>query len=130
MQPDFQPHRKALLVSLMSCVFFVTACGGGGGEAPSIDDAAPAPVAPAPAPAGTAALTWVAPTGTVAGYRVYYGTASRTYSQALGGGTYVTNTSFTLSGLPAGHTYYFAVTAVDPAGVESAYSDEASKPIP
>ena len=31
MQPDFQPHRKALLVSLMASAFLVTACGGGGG---------------------------------------------------------------------------------------------------
>ena len=114
----------------MSSAFLVTACGGGGGGQ-STDAAAPAPTsATAPAPAGTAALTWTAPAGTVAGYRVYYGIASRSYSQAFGSGTYVTTTTSTLSGLPSGNTYYFAVTAVDAAGVESDYSAEASKLIP
>jgi fibronectin type 3 domain-containing protein len=88
--------------------------------------------APTPAPAGTAALTWAAPTGTVTvtGYRVYYGVASRSYSQALGSGAYVKTPSATVSGLLSGRTYYFAVTAVNAAGVESAYSNEASKLIP
>ena len=86
---------------------------------------------PTPTPtAGTAKLTWTVPAGSVSGYRVYYGTASRTYSQAMGGGTYSSTSNITLSGLPSGHTYYFAVTAVDAAGVESAYSNEASKVIP
>jgi fibronectin type 3 domain-containing protein len=75
-------------------------------------------------------LAWSAPAGTVAGYRVYYGTASRSYTQALGGGAYVTATTWTISTLPGGHTYYFAVTAVDTSGVESAYSAEATKAIP
>jgi len=75
-------------------------------------------------------LAWTAPTGTVSGYRVYYGTASGSYTQSLGGGTYVTKTTFTLSGLASGYTYYFAVTAIDAAGGESGYSNEASKLIP
>ena len=138
MQIEFQPKRKSLLISLMSSVFLVTACGGGGeGESSSSDTATPAPAAatapapaPAPAPAGTAALTWTAPTGAVTGYRVYFGTTSRSYSQAFGSGNYVTTTSSTLSGLPSGYTYYFSVTAIDATGVESAYSNEASKLIP
>jgi fibronectin type 3 domain-containing protein len=56
--------------------------------------------------------------------------ASHNYSQALGSGTYVTTTTSTLSGLSSGHTYYFSVTAIDAAGMESAYSNEASKLIP
>jgi len=75
-------------------------------------------------------VSWTAPTGTVSGYRIYYGTSSRNYTQRLGSGTYVTNTTSTLSGLASGQTYYFAVTAIDAAGVETAYSDEGSKLIP
>jgi hypothetical protein len=61
---------------------------------------------------------------------VYYGPTSRNYNQALGSGTYVTSTTSTLKNLPSGQTYYFAVTAIDAAGQESAFSDEASKLIP
>ena len=64
------------------------------------------------------------------GYRVYYGTASRTYSQALGNGIFVSTPTLVVQNLPTGHTYFFAVTAIDAAGVESAYSNEASKLIP
>ena len=64
----------------------------------------------------------------VKGYRVYYGTSSRSYSQAAGTGLSAGNTtSFTVTGLPRGHLYYFAVTSVDGAGNESPYSNEASK---
>jgi hypothetical protein len=66
----------------------------------------------------------------VSGYRVYFGTASGLYSQAFGGGTYVPTTAITVSGLLSGHTYYFAVTAIDPSGGETDYSNEASKTIP
>ncbi len=93
---------------------------------------APAPSpAPAPAPANsTALLTWSAPTGSVAGYRVYYGTASRSYQQVKGSGLYVTNTTYTVPSLTSGKTYYFAVTAIDASGKESPYSTEAKKVMP
>jgi Fibronectin type III domain len=122
MQPDSRPPRKALVALLMCSAMFFSACGSGDAPGPALG--------PAPATAGTATLSWTAPAGSVAGYRVYYGTASRSYSQALGSGTVVTGTTFTISSLPAGYTYYFAVTAFDDAGVESAYSNEASKLIP
>src|SRR5262245_2219962 len=54
-------------------------------------------------------LVWNASPGTnVAGYNVYYGVASRTYTNKVNVGN-VTNT--TISGLVEGTTYYFAVTA-------------------
>jgi hypothetical protein len=85
--------------------------------------------------AGTLELSWSAPTTTVtgmpltnlAGYRVYYGTAS----SGCPGPTYVTVPSstpappadqtltWTLSGLATGTAYYVAVTAVDTLGEES-----------
>jgi hypothetical protein len=77
-------------------------------------------------------LSWSA-TGDsrVAGYRVYWGTAPRTYNQALGSGLGAgTSTSYTVGNLPSGRTYYFAVTAYDAAGNESTFSSEASKTMP
>ncbi|WP_298236191.1 fibronectin type III domain-containing protein [uncultured Azohydromonas sp.] len=111
-------------------------------------DTAPAPVAPAPSPApapapapspapapapaatGSALLTWNAPTGSVQGYRVYYGTSSRSYAQEKGQGLFVTNTTVSVPNLDRGTTYYFAVTAVAAGGAESTYSSEATKAIP
>jgi fibronectin type 3 domain-containing protein len=64
----------------------------------------------------------------VAGYRVYYGTVSRSYLQALGAGLSTgNNTSYVVTGLPRGYMYYFSVTAIDAAGNESAFSNEATK---
>jgi fibronectin type 3 domain-containing protein len=72
----------------------------------------------------------VAPSVPIAGYRAYHGTSSGKYMQAMGSGTYSTQPTYTFTGLPAGHTYYFAVTSIDPAGNESAFSSEVSKAIP
>jgi hypothetical protein len=61
-------------------------------------------------------------------YKIYYGTASNTYTQVVNvtnpGTTTITHTL----NLPAG-TYYFVVTDVDSSGQESDYSNEASKTI-
>ncbi len=78
---------------------------------------------------GTATLSWTAPGGAnVVGYRVYYGTASGSYRQALGAGLDTGNgTTYVVTGLPRGYMYYFAVTAVAAGGEESAFSNEASK---
>ena len=60
------------------------------------------------------------------GYRVYWGTATGTYgSSAQAGAT----TGYTIGSLQPGFTYYFAVTAYDASGAESAFSAEASKTI-
>ena len=63
----------------------------------------------------------------LAGYKVYVGTASGTYS--FPGSAFVTGqvTSYTLSNLPKGQTYFFAISAYDNAGNESALSAELSK---
>ena len=64
----------------------------------------------------------------VVGYRVYYGTAPRTYSQPVGAGLDAgLATTYVVTSLQLGYTYYFAVTAVDATGNESAFSNEASK---
>ncbi len=88
-----------------------------------------------PVHAAIATLSWTPPTtnanGTpltdLAGYRIYYGTVSRGYSQSVD----VSNvTSYIIGGFAEGQTYYFAVTAYDTYGNESAYSLETSKTFP
>jgi hypothetical protein len=82
----------------------------------------------------SAALSWTAPTQNVdgsaltnlAGYKVYWGTSSRTYSSSAsvsGAGT----TTFTTDLAPG--TWYFAVSALDSTGAESAKTNEVSKTV-
>jgi len=61
----------------------------------------------------------------LAGYIVYYGTASRNYRYDVDIGD---ETSVTISGLREGVRYFFAVTAYDDEGNESAYSSEVCFP--
>ncbi len=63
----------------------------------------------------------------LAGYKVYYGTASRTYGSPIVLGKV---TTYTVTGLTPGTTYYFAVTAYNTAGLESGYSNEVFTTIP
>lgn len=142
---------RSLSVPFLSFMVVVAlaGCGGGGGGSassatdPSSGGSASSTTNPATNPAGTgssgsataaaavgtANLSWVAPTSTsgtsVAGYKVYYGTASKTYTSTINAGT---ATSYTVSNLPPG-TYYFVVTAYDASGNESTYSNEATKTI-
>ena len=59
----------------------------------------------------------------LAGYKVYYGTASGTYGTPINVGNV---TTYTLTGLTNAQTYFIAVTAYDTSGQESGYSDEVS----
>jgi len=63
----------------------------------------------------------------LAGYKVYVGTASGTYS--FPGSPFLTGivTNYTVSNLPKGQTYFFAASAYDRAGNGSALSAEISK---
>ena len=65
----------------------------------------------------------------LAGYKVYVGTASGTYS--FPGSAFVTGkvTNYTVSNLPKGQTYFLAISAYDSAGNESPLSAEVSKSI-
>ena len=83
--------------------------------------------------AGTATLAWDAVTDpNLHGYRVYYGTFAGTYLQSPGQGVPVGNgaTTYQVTGLSTGATYYFVVTAYDMQGNESPYSNEVRKVIP
>ena len=59
----------------------------------------------------------------LAGYKVYYGTSSRSYSVVVDVGNV---TSFRIDDLTEGVRYFFAVTAYDTAGNESDFSEEVS----
>ena len=52
---------------------------------------------------------------------IHYGTASGVYSQVIDVGN---TTSYTLSNLNGGQTYYFTTTAYNHAGMQSTYSNE------
>ncbi len=58
-----------------------------------------------------------------AGYKLYYGTSSGIYTAQIDTGNV---TTFTVPDLNNNPTYYFAATAYDEAGNESAYSEEIS----
>lgn len=83
-----------------------------------------------PAIAGqSVTLAWNANTETnLAGYRLYYGTATRSYSGIVP--VSAPQTRATVTNLQAGGTYYFAVTAYTRDGLESDYSDEVSYRVP
>lgn len=63
----------------------------------------------------------------VAGYKIYYGMVSHSYTAVVVVGN--TNNE-TITGLVAGTTYYFAATEYNMAGAESPFSDEVSYTVP
>ena len=78
--------------------------------------------------AGSVILSWNPSTdANVVGYRIYYGAASRTYTNVVDAGEV---TSAAISNLVEGATYYFAATAYNILGLESDYSDETSYTVP
>lgn len=78
--------------------------------------------------AASVSLAWDPNSETnLAGYVIYYGTASGQYSNSNNVGN-VTNT--TVSGLLEGVTYYFVATAYDASGLESDPSNEVSYQVP
>ena len=85
---------------------------------------------PFSAPAATASVTlaWNSSTdSTVAGYNIYYGGASYTYTNKISVGQ---ATSVTISGLVQGTIYYFAATTHSASGTESPFSSELAYLVP
>ena len=68
-------------------------------------------------------LAWDASVSMVDGYWLYYGPASGSYTARIDVGT---ATTYTITGLASGQTYYFAVTAYNSSGKESSLSPEIS----
>jgi hypothetical protein len=74
--------------------------------------------------AGEVSLAWnPSASEDVAGYKVYVGLSSRNYGEPIVIGN---QTTYTVTGLSEGTTYYFAVTAYDLSGNESGFSNEVS----
>lgn len=63
----------------------------------------------------------------LAGYKIYYGTASGNYQTNIDVGN---TTSFTLTNLTIGTTYYAAATAYTLSGLESSFSNEVAYTVP
>jgi hypothetical protein len=93
----------------------------------------PPPPPPPPASGSSITLAWNANLGTsnpatnTIGYRLYSGLSSGNYTQSTDVGN---TTTFTLSNLTSGSTYYFVITAYDSAGLESSPSSEVSYTAP
>lgn len=80
-----------------------------------------------PSSGNTATLTWnVSTSSSVAGYKLYMGTASGVYGPPISVGNVLT---YQVINLQVGTTYYFAVTDYNSSGIESGFSNEVSKSI-
>lgn len=80
--------------------------------------------------AATVTLAWdPSPSTDVNGYRIYYGNATRAYTNAVPVNG-AQNTNCTVSNLLVGLTYYFAATATATNGLESDFSNEVSYQVP
>jgi hypothetical protein len=78
--------------------------------------------------AGQVTVAWDAnPEPEVAGYKIYYGTRSGSYTASLDAGN---ATSILLSGLQDGATYFFAAVAYDASNNESGFSNEITYAVP
>jgi len=83
---------------------------------------------PVKAKAGSVSIAWDPNTeADLAGYKVYVGTSPGTYSQTIDVGHV---TTFTISDLTDGETYYLALTAYDIFANESGFSNEVSTTLP
>jgi predicted phage tail protein len=79
---------------------------------------------------GQVSLSWSAPASdggaAISGYDLYLGTSSHGESASPVNGSLITVTSYTVTGLANGTTYYFTAVAVNGAGLRSVASAEAS----
>jgi hypothetical protein len=82
----------------------------------------------APIRADNVTLSWdPASIPNLAGYRLYSGTTPGTFTQTIEVGN---STTISVSNLREGQTYFFAVTAYDTSGAESASVNEVSYTVP
>lgn len=119
------PKHKAALATLLSILCLaMLQCGGGSGEGGASVNGSDHVVGSNPT-----TLAWDPPSRKevkVAGYRLYYGRASRSYSQNM---TLSKKDAYvTVDNLARG-AWFFSVTTIDEKGNESAFSNEVVKEI-
>jgi hypothetical protein len=126
------PGKNATL----NVTFAPSSAGGASGGVTVTSDATNSPISISlsgtgaqPTISHSVTVSWAASASTVSGYNVYSSTVS--------GGSYtklnsslITSTSYTDSTVLSGRTYFYVVTSVDPVGMESVFSAEASATIP
>jgi hypothetical protein len=119
----------------LSVTFSPTIAGSASGSISIVSNATGSPAAVTLSGTGVApvqhsvALTWNASTSTVAGYNVYRSTVSGTGYVKVNS-SLVNGLSYTDSTVQSATTYYYVTTAVDSAGNESVYSNQATAAIP
>jgi hypothetical protein len=121
---DFKSPTRRYSSSLLLLAIgsLLVACGGGGDGGDGGGGAPACVTGPNPT-----VLEWdPVSDANLAGYRIYYGTSSLTYPQSVDVGN---NTTFTVTRLSSGRTYYFAATAYTGLNDESVISNEVCKTI-
>jgi hypothetical protein len=99
-------------------------------SAPAPPSSSSPPPSPPPPGTGSALLSWTPDSGSnLAGYKIYVGTAPGQYGYPGSPIVIGLASSYTLSNLPQGQTYYFAISAYTYSGTESGLSNEVSKSI-
>ena len=120
----------ALVIGAMPASAGRLAGGGPGASAFILEPSQPGPPTGLTATAVSSSevdLSWTAPSGSPpAGYDVYEGTSSGDESNNPVNSDPITGTTFSVTGLTGGTTYYFVVDAVDAANNLSGDSNEAS----
>lgn len=115
-------NKLRTLIPVIAVILAASGCGGGGSSDAGGGGGG----------SDTVSLSWTAPTtdangGTLtdlAGYKIYVGTTSGTYTSTFDVGNV---TTYTVTSLTAGTTYYAVATAYNDVGFESEYSNEVSK---
>jgi hypothetical protein len=117
-------RREIFIIIIFVIFLLIGGCGGSGGSGGSGGDGGGSS-------GGTISLAWDAPATNedgspltvLSGYKVYYGTASGVYDHSVDVGNV---TTYTLTGLTKGQTYYIAVTAIDTSDTQSNLSNQVS----
>ena len=123
---SWRTFRRKVARALPSLLFglavgMLQGCGDGGGDVNNVAGGT-----------NSAALSWDANSeSTLAGYKIYYGVQSGNFTTVVDVGLTATPTTpqYLVTVPVVGTTYYFAITAYDTNGQESATSSEVSKSI-
>jgi len=122
--------KQLFSILLLLLFLIIVGCGAGSGDSGGTVGSPGSPGGLGSS-GGTVSLAWDRPTTNadgspltdLAGYKIYYGTASGTYGYSIDVGNV---TTYTLTGLAQGQTYYIAAAAYDTSSNQSGFSNEVS----